>query len=104
MGRRKKKTFEDTSMKEISIEEVSSEIQDFVEATDPNQIDLEDQIAEEEQIVEEKEYKLELTRFKNPAMQIQIPGVHQVITNDNITKGDIDYLINNNICSESDFC
>jgi hypothetical protein len=102
-NKKKKSNFEDTSFK-TSPE--MRELLDQQEALDPMQIDLEDQIKEEEtkeEIVEEKEYPVKLTRFKNPLMEVQLSGVSQLINNSNITNGDIQFMINNNIMSESEF-
>ena len=101
MAKRKRKSnLKDTS---FEITPDMRELLDLQQAVDPMQIDIEDQIEEEEAIVEEKEYKTKATKFKNPMMEITIPGTHTPINNDNITEGDIDYLINHNICSDSDF-
>lgn len=102
---------EDTSSKSFNLPEVLVDnLGDFTPQVDEKQIDLEDLIEEEEveEIEEVKETKPsvtvtgKLTKFKDPQARQRVGGVW--LNNDNIVESDIQFLIDNNICSESDFC
>lgn len=101
MAKRKRKSnFKDTTQETV--------MSDFIQV-DPAQIDIEDQIEEEvkpfteEERVDVVEVADKEPRFKDPDFEVTLKGSVEKITNITLTEGVKQLLINNNICSESDF-
>jgi hypothetical protein len=67
---------------------------DDIDHTDPDQIDLEDQIEEE------REYKV---RFKDENKKISLSGHANPITSDNLDEVTKTFLIDSELCVEGDF-
>jgi len=107
---KRKKTMKDTSDEMASFEGLIEEVQSLSESIAPDvdlESEMEDLRVDEPKKEPKKETKKpkELTRFSSTG---RFPnGIIQngkLKNNDNILPCDIQILINNNTCSESDFC
>jgi len=96
---KKKSNLKDNSFEASSLEHFESAFKDSI---DENQRDIEDQIAEEEKAIE-VEMSKNRPQFKDPKKSITLAGSSSPITNDTLTERLMYYLIDENICSPSDF-
>ena len=106
---KRKKTMKDSSLETASFEGLIEEVQSLSESIAPDvdlESEMEDLRVDEPKKEPKKETKKpkELTRFKDPSQRVKLPRSSKWLSNDNITTGDITYIINNNIRPESDFC
>ena len=110
MAKRKKSNMKDTSS-EVFGGITKKDVEEFVDTNiDAMQFDLEDEIEESKEYTPEEKIgvpEVEIStkpQFKNPNMVVKLAGTVQKIDNTNLTEALMSKLINDNICSEDDFC